>query len=79
MDGEEAETRKAKLKRFQLRTKCVDVTMAEVYLKDAGWDERVAEERWWEDERWSREHPLKGEQRKRGAVGVLFDGRERRR
>lgn len=50
--GEAEETRKSKLKRFQIRTKCVNFEMAEFYLDDAGWDERKAEEKWWLDERW---------------------------
>lgn len=75
VDGEEEETRKSKTKRFQLQTKCIDPEMAEVYLKEAGWDECLAKERWQADERWASEHPLKG--KGRGPAGERAFGRLR--
>jgi len=58
-DGEEEETRKSKLKRFQTKSKCVDVKMAEVYLDNAGWDEQKALDEWREDEKWEMEQKSK--------------------
>ncbi|RPB13162.1 hypothetical protein P167DRAFT_564676 [Morchella conica CCBAS932] len=45
------EARKSAVKRFQVRTKCTDWEAAEVYLKEAEWDEAVALRRWEADER----------------------------
>lgn len=65
--GEEEETKKSKLKRFQIRTKCVDLKMAEFYLEDARWSEKLAEQTWWKDEHWvrSREGALQSGTKKR--------------
>ncbi|KAH0614027.1 uncharacterized protein H6S33_005913 [Morchella sextelata] len=48
------EARKSAVKRFQVRTKCTDWEAAEVYLKEAGWDEAAALRRWEADERGKR-------------------------
>ncbi|KAK6332003.1 hypothetical protein TWF718_002541 [Orbilia javanica] len=40
------------LKRFQIRTKCVEYDVAKVYLDESGWDLEKAVEKWAADERW---------------------------
>lgn len=65
------------LKRFQVRTKCVEIEVAKVYLDQSGWDLEKAVERWKEDERWEETHDLHGSRRvKRGKArtGRLSDG-----
>ena len=42
------------LKRFQVRTKCVEYDIAKVYLEESGWDFDRAVERWEADEAWER-------------------------
>lgn len=49
---------RSKIKRFQLKTKCVDIDSAEVYLKDSGWNEDLAAKNWLADEKWARENPM---------------------
>ncbi|RPB06195.1 hypothetical protein L873DRAFT_30579 [Choiromyces venosus 120613-1] len=53
-----AEGRKAAAKRFQLRTKCLDADVAEVYLSAADWDEELAVGNWVVDEKWLEENPM---------------------
>ncbi|KAK6346257.1 hypothetical protein TWF730_010587 [Orbilia blumenaviensis] len=40
------------LKRFQIRTKCVEYDVAKVYLDENGWDLEKAVEKWVADEKW---------------------------
>ncbi|KAF3273619.1 hypothetical protein TWF173_006869 [Orbilia oligospora] len=40
------------LKRFQIRTKCVEYDIAKVYLDESAWDLEKAIEKWTADERW---------------------------
>ncbi|KAK6524851.1 hypothetical protein TWF281_011752 [Arthrobotrys megalospora] len=40
------------LKRFQIRTKCVEYEIAKVYLEESEWDLEKAVEKWVADERW---------------------------
>jgi hypothetical protein len=64
---EEDDEKKSLVKRFQLRTKCVDVKMAEVYLEaaDGGLEEAV--ETYRGDEGWVKEQ----EERERRGKGVV--------
>ena len=75
VESEEERERKARLRRFMMRTKCTDYAMAEVYLRDAKEDVGNAVQRWEDDERWERENPMKGGStapaRKRGFAGGL--------
>lgn len=48
------------LKKFQLRTKCVEWDVAKVYLEETKWDLEKAIVRWDEDERWEREQNVRG-------------------
>lgn len=57
-EEQEQDAEKSKIKRFQLKTKCGDIDSAEVYLKDSGWNEDLAEKNWLADERWARENPM---------------------
>lgn len=57
-EEQEGDARKSKLKRFQLKTKCIDFDSAEVYLEGSGWDEELAMKNWLADERWVRENPM---------------------
>ncbi|KAG0633480.1 hypothetical protein HOY80DRAFT_624916 [Tuber brumale] len=54
----EGEGRKAATKRFQLKTKCLDADVADIYLQEAGWDEELAAKDWEMDERWVRDNPM---------------------
>lgn len=54
----EQEAKKSKIKRFQLKTKCVDFDSAEVYLEEAGWNEELAANNWLADEKWVKENPM---------------------
>lgn len=66
------------LKRFQIRTKCVEYDIAKVYLDESGWDLERAVEKWTADERWeaangetsSRVRNGKARLSKTGSVGL---------
>lgn len=57
-EEQERDARKSKLKRFQLKTKCIDFDSAKVYLEGSGWDEELATRNWLADENWVRENPM---------------------
>ncbi|KAI9791386.1 MAG: hypothetical protein M1816_003953 [Peltula sp. TS41687] len=59
IEGEEEELRKAKIRRWMVACKVAEYELALVYLKQADYDLNRAIERFMEDERWEREHPLK--------------------
>ncbi|PWW79806.1 hypothetical protein C7212DRAFT_355566 [Tuber magnatum] len=54
----EGEGRKAAAKRFQLKTKCLDADVADVYLREAEWDEELAVKNWEMDDKWVRDNPM---------------------
>jgi hypothetical protein len=56
----EDEEKKMKVRRWMVRTKCVDYDIAGVYLANEGWDLEAAVQRWKGDERWEIEHPMEG-------------------
>lgn len=58
VEGEEESERKARLRRFMVRCKCADYKVATLYLEEHSWDLNAAVDKWWEDERWEREHPM---------------------
>lgn len=57
-EEQEQDTERSKIKRFQLKTKCVDINFAEIYLEDSGWKEDLAAKNWLADEKWARENPM---------------------
>lgn len=57
-EEQERDARKSKLKRFQLKTKCIDFDSAKVYLEGSGWDEELATRNWLADEKWAKENPM---------------------
>lgn len=57
-DDPQTASRKDKTKRFQLKTKCVEVKLAQWYLQESDWDEDEAVRRWGEDEEWEKRNPL---------------------
>ncbi|KAF8473450.1 hypothetical protein BDZ91DRAFT_714653 [Kalaharituber pfeilii] len=72
--------RKTKVKRFQLRTKCVEYQLAEWYLIESEWDEEEAVRKWESDEEWEKEHPLplglkegKRGSRRKGTFSAIAD------
>lgn len=74
VESEEERERKARLRRFMMRTKCTDYGMSEVYLRDAKDDLEKAVAKWEDDEKWERENPMKksnGSSRRRGVGGGL--------
>ncbi|KAK6497552.1 hypothetical protein TWF481_011957 [Arthrobotrys musiformis] len=66
------------LKRFQIRTKCIEYDIAKLYLNESGWDLEKAVEKWTADERWealnggmsSRVKVGKARSSKTGSVGL---------
>ena len=58
VEGEEESKRKANLRRFMVRCKCADYKVATLYLEEHGWDLERAVDKWADDERWEREHPM---------------------
>jgi len=46
-----------KVRRWMVRTKCVDYEVAGLYLRNEEWDVERAGERWKGDGRWEAEHP----------------------
>lgn len=57
-EEQERDAEKSKIKRFQLKTKCIDLDSIEVYLEESGWDEELAAKNWLADEKWARENPM---------------------
>ena len=68
----EEEERKNKLRRWMVATKCAEYDVAGLYLKGSEWDLERAVEAFREDEKWEREHPMKGKEKERAG------GRRRR-
>lgn len=60
VEGEEEEHRKGVIRKWMVRCKVAEYDVAVLYLEGAGYDLEKAVERWGEDERWEREHPLIG-------------------
>lgn len=54
------EERKNKVRRWMVATKCPDYDIACLYLKGSGYDLEIAVEAFRDDERWEKEHPMKG-------------------
>ncbi|KAF3933610.1 hypothetical protein ABW19_dt0208049 [Dactylella cylindrospora] len=48
------------LKRFQVKTKCVEYEIAKLYLDEAGWDIDRAVDKWKADERWEEANGVPG-------------------
>ena len=59
----EEEEKKNKLRRWMVATKCVDYSVAGLYLKGAEWDVEGAVERYRGDEEWERRNPMKGKEK----------------
>ncbi len=62
----EEEERKNKLRRWMMATKCVDYSVAGLYLKGAEWDVEVAVERFKGDEEWERRNPMQANVKGKG-------------
>lgn len=75
-EEQEQEVKKSKIKRFQLKTKCIDFDSAKVYLKEAGWDEELAAKNWLADERWVKDNPMR--ERNTGNKGKEVVGKGRK-
>jgi hypothetical protein len=58
VEGEEEESRKAKVRRFMVACKVAEYDVAVIYLKQADDDLDRAVETYKADERWEKEHPL---------------------
>lgn len=73
-DAEEEE-RKNKLRRWMVATKCADYNVAILYLKGSDYDLDAAIGAFKADERWEKDHPMKGKgnartNRQSGTVGL---------
>jgi hypothetical protein len=70
----EEEERKNKLRRWMIATKCPDYNIATLYLKGSDYNLEVATEFFKADERWEKDHPMKGKGRARnrqsGSLGL---------
>lgn len=70
----EEEERKNKLRRWMVATKCADYNVATLYLKGSDYNLEVAIEAFKADERWEKNHPMKGKGRARypqsGTLGL---------
>jgi hypothetical protein len=66
----EEEERKNKLRRWMVATKCADYNVATLYLKGSDYDLNMAVEIFKADERWEKDHPMKG----KGRAGNRLSG-----
>ncbi len=70
----EEEERKNRLRRWMVATKCAEYNVATLYLKGSGYNLEIAVETFKDDERWEKNHPMKGKGRARhrqsGSVGL---------
>lgn len=62
----EEEERKNKVRRWMMATKCVDYSVAGLYLKGAEWDVENAVERFRADEEWERKNPMQANVKGKG-------------
>jgi len=72
----EGEGRKAAAKRFQLKTKCLDADVAQVYLLEAQWDEELATKNWEMDEKWVKDNPMLERSMGKGKGKEVVPGRK---
>ncbi|KAL7268335.1 hypothetical protein RUND412_009045 [Rhizina undulata] len=73
VEGEKEASRKAGIKRFQVRTKCTEYEIARFYFERAGGDEDYAVKCWEEDGKWEMENPMgrgKGKAKVKGNWGL---------
>lgn len=70
----EEEERKNQLRRWMMATKCVDYSVAGLYLKGSEWNVELAVERFKGDEAWERENPLKGKGKEGKGKGRKWGG-----
>lgn len=68
------EARRRALRRFMVACKVAEYEVAEVYLEQEGWGLERAVERYREDERWEREHPLHPGGKGKGKIGRRLMG-----
>jgi hypothetical protein len=66
VEGEEEETRKGKIRRWMVACKVPDYDVALFYLQQADYDLDGAVQKYLDDERWEREHPLEPISQTRG-------------
>lgn len=70
------EERKNKLRRWMVATKCAEYNVATLYLKGSDYNLETAIESFKADERWERDHPMKGKERARnrmsGSLGLSW-------
>ena len=66
VEGEEEEMRKAKVRRWMVACKVSDYDVALLYLEQAMYDLDMAVERYLDDEKWEKEHPIQAASRERG-------------
>ena len=63
------EERKNKLRRWMIATKCADYNVAILYLKGSNYNLEMAVEAFKADERWEKDHPMKGKGKARNRYG----------
>ena len=61
----EEEERKNKLRRWMVTTKCADYNVATLYLKGSDYDLDLAVEAFKADERWEKDHPMQGKEKRK--------------
>jgi hypothetical protein len=68
----EEEERKTKVRRWMVATKCVDYSVAQLYLKGSDYNLVIAVEAFKADEEWEKNHPLDGKGKDRGGQRSRF-------
>ncbi|TVY62871.1 hypothetical protein LSUE1_G008180, partial [Lachnellula suecica] len=74
IEGEEEERRKGIVRKWMVRCKVADYDVALLYLEQANYDLEMAVGVYMDDERWEREHPMKG----KGKMGGSYNFGKRR-
>jgi hypothetical protein len=64
----EEEERKNKLRRWMVATKCADYDVATLYLKGSDYNLGISIEAFKADERWEKDHPMKGKGKPRNRL-----------
>jgi len=66
IEGEEEERRKGLVRKWMVKCKVAEYDVAVLYLEQANYDLDMAVGVYEDDERWEREHPMKGKEKAKG-------------
>lgn len=68
IEGEEEESRKAKIRRWMVACKVHEYDVALLYLEQAGYDLQLATDEYFADEEWERTHPAQATKREKAMI-----------